>query len=366
MKMNKNTIDQLAAFITEDPSEFSPDLQVSGGPLDIMEGRKVLSTMQVGPNRDITYEVIVVDDVEGIMKLGEGTKWCFGGNNPRDTRNFAQTVAEKYGPFYFVLKDGEPFLAASEWAASNGWRNRDDVPVTRMSPALTMILQDAGVPESLLSVPTHYLDTLDHGLEEGLDKIPEPGGYKFRVYKHANGSYDAFANFKSLKDAVEYMRNWNSNQMHNWYIVDEDSGKRFQMNQQKQLVITRPGVEEGLARAGVLNEFLGGSENSGEFTVELTTTDARPGGFWVLFQGKEYKDLFETETLAVAAAKALGAEQVTVKPIPKKAQFVEPAQPLEVPEDFGAEEDRPLAEPFHNQARGGGAAGPDAGQYYGA
>jgi hypothetical protein len=123
-------------------------------------------------------------------------------------------------------------------------------------------------------------------------------------------------------------------------------------------------LEEGLMRAGVLNEFLGGSDDGEEFTAELTTTGT--GNWWVLFKGKNFIDTFNTETLAVDAAKAHGAEQVTVKPIPKKAKFVEPVKPLEVPEDFGAEEDQPLPEPFHNQARGGAAAGPDAGQYFGA
>ena len=70
----------------------------------------------------------------------------------------------------------------------------------------------------------------------------QPNGYKFRVYKYSNGTYDAFANFTSLKDAVDYMRRWNPNQMHNWFIIDEDSGKRFQMNQQNKLVVTYSGL----------------------------------------------------------------------------------------------------------------------------
>jgi len=66
--------------------------------------------------------------------------------------------------------------------------------------------------------------------------------HNFRVYKHANGSYDAFANFTSLKEAVGYMRRWNPNQMHNWFIVDEHTGTRFQMNQQDKLVVTYSGL----------------------------------------------------------------------------------------------------------------------------
>ena len=69
--------------------------------------------------------------------------------------------------------------------------------------------------------------------------------HNFRVYKYAaSGQYEAFANFTSLKKAVEYMRRWNPNQMTNWYIIDENDPKRkrFQMNQQNKLVVTYSGL----------------------------------------------------------------------------------------------------------------------------
>ena len=67
----------------------------------------------------------------------------------------------------------------------------------------------------------------------------------FRVYKHAaSGQYEAFANFTSLKAAVEYMRRWDITKMTNWYIIDENDPKRkrFQMNQQGRLVVTYSGL----------------------------------------------------------------------------------------------------------------------------
>jgi hypothetical protein len=53
--------------------------------------------------------------------------------------------------------------------------------------------------------------------------------HNFRVYMHANGSFDAFANFTSVKEALGYMRNWSDN-MHNWFIYDENTGRRFKMD----------------------------------------------------------------------------------------------------------------------------------------
>ena len=58
-----------------------------------------------------------------------------------------------------------------------------------------------------------------------------------RVMKHINGGYDTFANFTTVKEAVEYMLNWNPNATDSWYIIDAD-GKRLQMNQQGKLVVT--------------------------------------------------------------------------------------------------------------------------------
>ena len=47
-----------------------------------------------------------------------------------------------------------------------------------------------------------------------------------RVIKHIGG---VFANFTTVKEAVAYMRNWDANQMHSWYIINAD-GVRLQMN----------------------------------------------------------------------------------------------------------------------------------------
>ena len=65
--------------------------------------------------------------------------------------------------------------------------------------------------------------------------------YDVRVIKHTNGEYNTFANFTTVKEAVAYMRNWNPNALHSWYILDAD-GRRLQMNQQGKLVVTYSGL----------------------------------------------------------------------------------------------------------------------------
>ena len=66
--------------------------------------------------------------------------------------------------------------------------------------------------------------------------------YDVRVIKHTNGEYNTFANFTTVKEAVAYMRNWNPNALHSWYILDAD-GKRLQMNQAgTSLVVTYSGL----------------------------------------------------------------------------------------------------------------------------
>ena len=66
--------------------------------------------------------------------------------------------------------------------------------------------------------------------------------YDVRVIKHIDGVYDTFANFTTVKEAVAYMRNWNPNALHSWYIIDAD-GKRLQMNQAgTSLVVTYSGL----------------------------------------------------------------------------------------------------------------------------
>ena len=65
----------------------------------------------------------------------------------------------------------------------------------------------------------------------------QPNGYRFRVYKFNKNTYDAFYNDTTLYGCVDYMRRWNDKQIHNWYIMDEDTNTKFKMNNNDRLVM---------------------------------------------------------------------------------------------------------------------------------
>ena len=56
-----------------------------------------------------------------------------------------------------------------------------------------------------------------------------------RVIKHINGSYNTFANFATVKDAVDYMRRLGAVN-DSWYIIDANDN-RLKLNQQGKLVV---------------------------------------------------------------------------------------------------------------------------------
>ena len=55
-----------------------------------------------------------------------------------------------------------------------------------------------------------------------------------RVIKHIGTSYDVFANFPTVQEALDYMRRLNVND--SWYIIDAN-GNRLRMNQQGKLEV---------------------------------------------------------------------------------------------------------------------------------
>ena len=58
------------------------------------------------------------------------------------------------------------------------------------------------------------------------------------IKQRVGGTYDTFANFTTVQEAVSYMRNWNPNPKSNdsWYIINAD-GVRLRMNDQGKLIV---------------------------------------------------------------------------------------------------------------------------------
>jgi len=59
-----------------------------------------------------------------------------------------------------------------------------------------------------------------------------------RVMKHMNGSYDTYANFTTVQNALDHMRRMEFNALghDSWYIINAD-GLRLQLNNQDVLVV---------------------------------------------------------------------------------------------------------------------------------
>ena len=57
-----------------------------------------------------------------------------------------------------------------------------------------------------------------------------------RVIKHIGTSYDVYANFTTVQDALDYMRKMLPNANDSWYIVNAD-GVRLRLNQQNKLEV---------------------------------------------------------------------------------------------------------------------------------
>ena len=57
-----------------------------------------------------------------------------------------------------------------------------------------------------------------------------------RVIKHLGTSYDVYANFPTVQEALDYMRKMLPNANDSWYIVNAD-GVRLRLNQQNKLEV---------------------------------------------------------------------------------------------------------------------------------
>ena len=72
----------------------------------------------------------------------------------------------------------------------------------------------------------------NNNTNKGNDMINK--AHDVRVIKHIDGSYNTFANFPTVQDALDYMRRLNVND--SWYIIDANDN-RLRLNAQNKLEV---------------------------------------------------------------------------------------------------------------------------------
>ena len=80
-----------------------------------------------------------------------------------------------------------------------------------------------------------YNTSMTNNNTNGVTKTMTNVSHDVRVIKHIGTSYDVFANFPTVQDALDYMRRMDfAND--SWYIVNAD-GVRLRMNDQGKLIV---------------------------------------------------------------------------------------------------------------------------------
>ena len=87
-----------------------------------------------------------------------------------------------------------------------------------------------------LDSTTHivYNSSMTSDNNKGNDMINK--AHDVRVIKHIGTSYDVYANFTTVQDALDYMRKMLPNAHDSWYIVNAD-GVRLRLNAQNKLEV---------------------------------------------------------------------------------------------------------------------------------
>jgi hypothetical protein len=74
----------------------------------------------------------------------------------------------------------------------------------------------------------------NNNTNKGNDMINK--AHDVQVIKHIGTSYDVYANFTTVQDALDYMRKMLPNANDSWYIVNAD-GVRLRLNAQNKLEV---------------------------------------------------------------------------------------------------------------------------------
>ena len=81
-----------------------------------------------------------------------------------------------------------------------------------------------------------YNTSMTNNNTNGVTKTMTTKAHDVRVIKHIGTSYDVYANFTTVQDALDYMRKMLPNANDSWYIVNAD-GVRLRLNAQNKLEV---------------------------------------------------------------------------------------------------------------------------------
>ena len=81
-----------------------------------------------------------------------------------------------------------------------------------------------------------YNTSMTNNNTNGVTKTMTTKAHDVRVIKHIGTSYDVYANFPTVQDALDYMRKMLPNANDAWYIVNAD-GVRLRLNAQNKLEV---------------------------------------------------------------------------------------------------------------------------------
>ena len=81
-----------------------------------------------------------------------------------------------------------------------------------------------------------YNTSMTNNNTNGVTKTMTTKAHDVQVIKHIGTSYDVYANFPTVQEALDYMRKMLPNANDSWYIVNAD-GVRLQLNAQNKLQV---------------------------------------------------------------------------------------------------------------------------------
>jgi len=271
MSVDKNDIDYVAEMLTDDPDKFSEPTEVSEGfnmdmGVDVKaDATDALSSLFAGADpqasKDERADELKVKEFEADQAAG---RFDYNSNEAKQARrelNSDKSVSHGDRDKNSGYTTRKHTMKEIRFLELMGY-GKTDIPWDAQEPAAHAKSVDSfdeldesvnpdisHVADMLTDDPDKFIEPTSEGVEEdnweetesddghreSYEEHEEHKAHDVRVIKHMNGSYDTFANFPTVKDAVDYMRHMKI-ASDSWYIIDANDN-RLKMNQQGKLVV---------------------------------------------------------------------------------------------------------------------------------